>query len=112
MDGRAHQRPLDDAAALERTGQLVALEAFDARPEADVHRRRVLRLNPADPVEGLGNGRLRAFEEQLPSQEGAVQLAFGEHTLAHGAKIAAACSTMWGSVPRTARRPSSSTRRC
>ena len=88
MDRRAHQRPLDDAAALERTGQLVALEAFDARPEADVHRRRVLRLDPADPVERLRNRRFRALEEQLPGQEGAIQLALGEHTLGHGAKIA------------------------
>src|SRR5215210_5426394 len=40
----AEERVLNHRALLERPRQLVPLEAGDARPEADVHRRRVLRL--------------------------------------------------------------------
>ena len=38
--------PLDDRASLERPGEVIALEALDARPQADVHRRCVLGLEP------------------------------------------------------------------
>ena len=56
----------------------VALEALEPRPEPDVHRGRVLRLDPADPVEGLRDWRPRALEQQLAREQGTVQLALGE----------------------------------
>src|SRR5439155_23660648 len=52
MDGDAHQGRLDDAPALERAGQVLAREAVETRPQADVARRRVLGLQPAHLLEG------------------------------------------------------------
>jgi len=51
VDRVPHQRGLHDGAPLERGGQRVALEALQPRPQADVHRRRVLRLDAGDLLE-------------------------------------------------------------
>ena len=45
VDGRPHQRPLDDRPAFERARQLFAAEVLEARPEPDVRVRRVLILD-------------------------------------------------------------------
>ena len=76
MDRRPHHRGLDDAPALEPAGDGVALEPLDPRPEPDVHRRRVLRLEPAHPLEHARQRRAHALEQHLPREERAVQLAF------------------------------------
>src|SRR4029079_9022756 len=47
VDGRAHERPLDDALAFERPGELNEVEPLQTRPQPDVGGRRVLRLQPA-----------------------------------------------------------------
>ena len=51
VDRRAHQRALHDLPALERAGEGGALEALEPRPQADVHRRRVLGLDAADALQ-------------------------------------------------------------
>jgi hypothetical protein len=78
VDRRPHHRPLDDAPLHERTGQLIAFEPLEARPEPDVHRRGVLRLDPADPFQGAGERRLRALEQQLPPEQRPVQFPLRE----------------------------------
>ena len=87
MDRVPHHHRLDDAAPLERAGQLLALESFEARPKADVCRGRVLGLQAAHPLCGAGERQLRALEQQLPRKHGTVQRTLGEHTLGarHGA---------------------------
>jgi len=74
VDRRAHQRRLDDRPALERAGQRVTLQALHARPEPEVHRRRVLRLKAGNSLERSRNGQPRPIEQQLPGQQRAVQL--------------------------------------
>jgi hypothetical protein len=78
MDRRPHQRPLDDGLPAQRAGELVPLEALEPRPEPDVRRGRVLRLDPADPFQRAGQRRLRPLEQELPREQRPVQLPFGE----------------------------------
>ena len=78
MDRRAQQCALDDGASLERAGQVVALEAGDAGPEPDVAGRRVLILQEAHPLQRPGKRDRGTFQQHLPCQQGAVQLAFGQ----------------------------------
>jgi hypothetical protein len=64
VDRRAHQRRLHDRPALERAGQDGALEALHPRPEPDVHRGRVLRLDPAQ--RSSVPGKLSAWRSSSP----------------------------------------------
>ena len=73
VDRAAHQRRLDDAAVLERAREVVAHEALDARPQADVHRRRVLRLQPRHPLEHPGDRVGRPLQQPLAGQESPVE---------------------------------------
>ena len=84
MDRLAHQRPLDHAPPLERPRQVVALEPLDGRPEADVPVRRVLVLDPADPLEHPRDRQAHTLEEQLPGEERPVQLPRRQDSLGHG----------------------------
>ena len=78
VDRRAHQRPLHDAAALQRARQRVALEALQPRPQPDVHRRRVLRLQAAHALERPRDRERRALEQHLAGEQRAVELALGQ----------------------------------
>jgi hypothetical protein len=82
VDGRAHQRGLDGAPALERAREILETEALEARPEPDVPRRRVLRLQAGDLLERPAEGQARPFEEQLTCEQRAVQVARREDALA------------------------------
>ena len=53
----------------------VALQALGARPEADVHRRRVLRLQAARPLEHAGQRLAAALEQALAREDRAIELA-------------------------------------
>jgi hypothetical protein len=50
------------------------VEALDARPEPDVHRRRILGLDAADPLERLRDRHSTALEQKLACEQRAVQL--------------------------------------
>ena len=84
MDRLAHQRPLDHASPPERPRQVVALEPLDGRPEPDVPVRRVLVLDPADPLEHPRDRQAHALEQQLPGEERPVQLPRRQDALGHG----------------------------
>ena len=73
VDRRAHQRPLDGATALQRAGQVVAREAVEHRPQPNVRRRRVLRLEAADALERAADREPRPREQELAREERAVQ---------------------------------------
>ena len=75
VDRAAHQRGLDDAAVLQRAREVVAREAVEARPQADVHRRRVLRLHTRHPLEEARDRVRGPLEEALAREEGAVERA-------------------------------------
>ena len=56
VDRRAHERRLHRLPPLERSGEVAEREAVEPRPEADVRRRCVLRLEPRDALEGAVSG--------------------------------------------------------
>ena len=84
VDRRAHERRLDDRPALERPREIVAAEALEARPQPDVRVRRVLILDPADPLERARDRYAHALEQELASEQRSVQLALREHAVGHG----------------------------
>ena len=55
VDRHPHERPLDDRPLLEQPGEVVAAEPLDPRPQADVHRRRVLGLQAAHQLQRPGD---------------------------------------------------------
>jgi hypothetical protein len=70
-----------DAVLREGTRELLLLEAGEPRPEADVRRLRPLRLDRADPFHRLLNAELAPLEQELPSEQCAVQLASSENAI-------------------------------
>src|SRR5882672_10962814 len=78
VDRGPHQGPLNDAATLEGLRQLVALEPGDTRPEPDVSRGRILRLQTTHALECPRERKVDALEQQLPPQERPVQLPLGQ----------------------------------
>jgi hypothetical protein len=68
---------------LQRAGQRVAVELGHPRPQPDVHRRRVLRLQPADGVQRRRDRAARRLEQPLAREHRAVELALGEDALGH-----------------------------
>jgi hypothetical protein len=82
VNGGAHQRGLDHRAALERPSEAVPLEVVESRPEPDVHRRRVLRLDPAETLQCPRQRLAAARQEELTLEERPVQLALREDSLA------------------------------
>lgn len=73
MDRHSHERPLNNRPFLQRAREVVALEALKPRPEADVHRRRVLRLQTGDALKRLGKRRSSPLEEELAGEQRAVE---------------------------------------
>ncbi len=73
VDRGSHEGRLDDGAVLEGPGQVIPLEPGHARPEPHVAGRRVLRLEPADPLDGLGQRDPGPLEEQLTLEERPIQ---------------------------------------
>jgi hypothetical protein len=90
VDRRAQRRPLDHRAALERPGESVTLEALDPGEEADVHRRRVLGLDPAGPLEGLRQRPAARLEQKLAGEQSSIELTRGQRPLVrrHQARMA------------------------
>ena len=83
VDGAAHQRRLDHLARLERARERVALEAGDPRPQPEVHRRRVLRLQPAHPLEHARGRQAGALQQPLAGEQRSIERAGGEDALSH-----------------------------
>jgi hypothetical protein len=73
VDGRAHERALNGPLPLERAGEIAELEGVDHRPEPDVRRGRVLRLQAADPLERSTERHSRALEQELAREQRPVQ---------------------------------------
>ena len=69
---------LDDRSASEAVRELLLPKAVEPRPERDVRRRRVLRLQRDEPLDRAGGRKPRPLDEQLPGEQRAIQLAEGE----------------------------------
>ena len=81
MNRAAQQRPLNHPALLERGRQRRAAEVAHARPEADISRWRVLRLQSADALDRLDQWQRRALEQELAREQRAIELACGQDAL-------------------------------
>ena len=73
VDRRPQERGLDDLACFERARERRTFEAGQSRPQAHIARRGVLRLERPDLLDGLGQGQVRAFQQELASEGRAVQ---------------------------------------
>ncbi len=99
---------------LERARESVALEALEARPQADVRIRRVLILDAADPLERTRDREARPLEQELAREQRPVQLALREDTFRHRANVLdgrardAPCAV---AMPPTTRAPPSASHR-
>jgi len=81
VDRPPDRRPDDQFAALERGVDIGEREAPGPREERDRDGRPVLRLDRADPLDGLDQrrvGGVEGFEQPLPGQQRAVQGVLGE----------------------------------
>src|SRR5262249_14294404 len=99
VDRGPHERPLHHPALLEGTVEVGALEALDPRPEPDVHRRRVLRLKGAHPLEHPRDREPDTVEQELSSEEPSVQAAGRERALGHAQTLPAARASAETLVP-------------
>ncbi len=88
VDGAPQERSLYDGAVGQGQGEVLTSEPLHPRPQSDVHRRRVLRLEPAHALEGAGDGGPRTLEQKLAREERAVELALREDALAHAKRTA------------------------
>jgi hypothetical protein len=70
-----HERRAHDVSVTQRCPQLVGVEALDPRPQADERRLRVLRLHAGQPFDGVDRTPVLPFEQALPGQRRAVQVA-------------------------------------
>src|SRR5688500_6204852 len=78
VDRDADEGALDDALAPECARAVLPAEAFEPRPETDVRRGGVLRLQAADLLERARDRELRPLEQKLPREQRAVQLSLGQ----------------------------------
>ena len=78
-----HHRRLDDGAARELALERLAPEARRARPDADVRRRRPLRLHPDQALDHRRRREPLPLEQELARERRAVQLAQREDALGH-----------------------------
>ena len=100
---RAQRARLDDRAVAEPLRQLFLAKALDARPERDIRRRRVLRLQRDELRDGVVHRDPLPLQEHLPQQQRAIQL-----PQRHG--VTAALSKSRGGSAKSAGRSRSSTR--
>jgi hypothetical protein len=75
---RAERPGLDDRAAPQRAGQVLLLEALHPRPQSDVGRRRVLRLQRDQPLDRTWQRETPALDQHLSEEQRAVQLTEGD----------------------------------
>jgi hypothetical protein len=69
-----HEGGANHLPRLQRLVQRLSPEPFDACPEADEGRLRLLRLQAAEPLDGFDGRDRLARQQQLPCQRGAIEL--------------------------------------
>src|SRR5207244_6141241 len=108
VQGDPEELGLDDAALLEPLGELLLAESLQTRPQRDVRGLRKLRLQHADALDRARHGQLAAAQQQLPLEQGAIQLPQRQYGLVYG--ITAALSRSCGGSAKSAGTSSSVTR--
>ena len=78
MERGPHEGGANHLPRLQRLVELLAPEPLDAGPESDEGRFRLLRLQPAEPLDGLDGRDRFSRQQQLARQRGAVQLSQGQ----------------------------------
>ena len=78
VDRPAHERQPHGLARLEQPLQLLGAEALEPRPERDVRILRLLRLQADEVLDRLGGRPLHPPEQELPLQQGPIQLPRGQ----------------------------------
>ena len=106
MQRPAHHARLHDAPVDQGVRQRALAEPFDTRPEREIRRRRVLRLQRDEPSDGPSDRQPHAPEQQLAAEQRPVQLTGGERPQG----TTAAFSRSGGGSANSAGRSSSSTR--
>ena len=81
MERAPLEQRLHEPSPRERLRQLVALEAVEPRPEREIGNRRRLRLQAAEPLDRLNGAQWLPLEQELPLEQGAVEVAPREDTL-------------------------------
>jgi hypothetical protein len=79
VNGDSHQGSLHHGALLKRAIQIPSLEALEPRPQADVSRGRVLRLQAAHALQAFGNRAVDALQQHLAGQHCSIELPPGQH---------------------------------
>jgi hypothetical protein len=74
VERRPQRSRLDDRPVGERLAQLLLAEGGDTRPQRDVRRRRVLRLERDEPRDRLHDRQVPALQQHLAREQRAVQL--------------------------------------
>ena len=87
MQGDPKEGRLDGTPLLERSCELLLLEAVQARPQGDVGRRGVLSLQGAQTLDRARDGESAALQEHLPMEERPVQLAQREDALRSSVRL-------------------------
>jgi hypothetical protein len=75
VERAAHRDHPHGRARPQRPEQVIAIEVTDPRPEPDERRTGDLRLQADEMLEHAGDGRLLTFEQELPCEQRAVELA-------------------------------------
>jgi hypothetical protein len=73
------EREPDDGPIGDQVGQLVGAKGPKARPQADIRGVRRLGLQRHELLDHLGHGPIRALEQRLAGERGAVQRLAGQH---------------------------------
>ena len=83
VDGAAHHDDANEPAVLEHRAHLVRVQALEPRPQREVGVERVLGLQADEVLDGHVRRHVRALQQQLASERGAVQRSIGEHVGRH-----------------------------
>ena len=115
MQRLPHRRRLDDRRSSQLALERLAPKARRARPDADVRRRRPLRLHADEAFDHRRRRQPFSLEQELAGERRAVQLAQREDSLGHAQAATSGCLIVPGAggngSPRTRRRRAHRARR-
>ncbi len=107
VDRPAHEPEPDDLPLLEQPPELIRVEALEPRPEPDVRRHDLLRLEPDEVLDHVVHRHVGAAEQVLPLQQRAVQRAATEDLGAQSTslRVIATIAMRHIRIPKPTRKP-------
>jgi hypothetical protein len=85
VQGGAHERCPDDPPLLYKAGEVLATEASEPGPQADVRRARHLGLQANEALDSVGDGKRLPAEQHLPGERRTDELAERQDAVLHKA---------------------------